>query len=332
MERKEKLIRILQLLETTDSKSPINATAIVDRLKNEYTVGDVDRRAVYRDIDMLIGCGYAIKQCHDKRLGWYMDSHPFEDWELKLMMDAVQQARCISLSDASGIREKLLTLTSKRGRTRFTHLIMPKSENKDQDESVGEYIETMLEAMFQGKKIEFQYTEMSNDMSRVIKGNGKIYKLSLYTIYWSNNNYYMIGAHDNHDGLTNYRLDRIANIKISSEDAIEAKDKVGVNPEKYIQEYIELSVNHFSGSKIKVEIEYEPTPAINNILYDFTDGDIYVYEHKDGHCRAVFEKSDSVTLTGWLMQYSGKIKVISPEKLKKEICDKIKEASQIYQC
>ena len=32
------------------------------------------------------------------------------------------------------------------------------------------------------------------------------------------------------------------------------------------------------------------------------------------------------------MQYSGKIKVISPEKLKEEIRDKIKEASQIYQC
>ena len=37
-ERKEKLIRVLQILETTDKKTPINATSIVEKLENEYNV------------------------------------------------------------------------------------------------------------------------------------------------------------------------------------------------------------------------------------------------------------------------------------------------------
>lgn len=53
-ERKEKLIRVLQILETTDKKTPINATSIVEKLENEYNVGKVDRRSIYRDIAMLI--------------------------------------------------------------------------------------------------------------------------------------------------------------------------------------------------------------------------------------------------------------------------------------
>lgn len=61
-ERKEKLIRVLQILETTDKKTPINATSIVEKLENEYNVGKVDRRSIYRDIAMLQSCGYKIEQ------------------------------------------------------------------------------------------------------------------------------------------------------------------------------------------------------------------------------------------------------------------------------
>ena len=40
------------------------------------------------------------------------------------MMDAVQQARCVSETEAADIREKLLKLTSNRGRSRFSHMML----------------------------------------------------------------------------------------------------------------------------------------------------------------------------------------------------------------
>ena len=110
--------------------------------------------------------------------------------------------------------------------------------------------------------------------------NGKVYKLNLYTIYWASNNYYLIGSHDNHDGLTHYRLDRILNLCISEEYAIDAKEKVGPNPESYIQNYIEESVNHFSGEVVRIEVEYKPDPVTNAILYDFAGKDIKVYKQE----------------------------------------------------
>lgn len=86
----------------------------------------------------------------------------------------------------------------------------------------------------------------------------------------------MIGAHDNHDGLTHYRLDRIINLDISDEYAIDAKEKIGQNPETYIQDYIEESVNHFSGESVRIEVEYKPDSVTNAILYDFAGNDIRV--------------------------------------------------------
>lgn len=330
-ERKEKIIRVLQVLQTTDKKTPINATQIVDKLENEYVIGKTDRRSIYRDVKMLQYCGYPIVQARDKKKGWYMDKHAFDDWEIKVMMDAVQQARCVSVEEAKNIREKLLDLTSNRGRSRFSHMMMPLPHNVEADRKIGEYIEIMLEAIFLHKKIEFQYTEINDKMEKVLRREGKIYKLNLYTIYWADNNYYLIGAHDNHDGLTSYRLDRVENLTMSDEYSIDAKEKIGPNPEKYIQDYIEKSVNHFDGKAMRIEIEYEPNQVANAILYDFVGNDVRVRKQTNGRCRAVFTKMNSVTLIGWFMQYANMFRVVGPEELKNELQGQLKKAINSYQ-
>lgn len=329
-ERKEKLIRVLQLLQSTDIKTPMNATQIVDKLENDYNVGSVDRRSIYRDVRLLQSCGYAIEQSKDKKMGWYMEKHAFEDWEIKIMMDAVQQARCVSVDEAKEIRERLLNLTSKRGRSRFSHMMMPVAGNADVDVKIGHYIETMLEAMFMHKKIEFQYTEVNDELKKVLRREGKKYVLNLYEIYWSDNNYYLIGSHDNHEGLTNYRLDRIENLEMSEEYAIDAKEKIGVNPELIIQKYIQESVNHFSGETIRIEVEYEPNQVTNAILYDFAGKNAKVKKLENGKCRAVFSKMDSVTLTGWFLQYASMFKVVEPERLRNNVRKELEEANMNY--
>ena len=167
-------------------------------------------------------------------------------------------------------------------------------------------------------------------MEKVLRKEGKMYQLNLYTIYWSDNNYYLIGSHDNHDGLTNYRLDRIENMSMSSEDAIPAEEKIGVNPELVIQNYIKKSVNHFSGDTIRIEVEYEPAPSTNAILYDFAGDGIRVRPLEKGKYKAVFKKMDSVTLVGWFVQYANRFKVISPESLKGKIIENLEQAQGIY--
>lgn len=330
VERKEKLIRVLQLLETTDENTPINASYIVDKHENEFTVGKTDRRSIYSDIKLLQSCGYKIKQAKDRRKGWYMEKHAFDDWEIKIMMDSIQQARCVSVKEAQNIRDKLLDLTSKRGRSRFAHMMLPLSCNMNVDTRIGEYIEIMLEAMFKHKKIEFQYTEINDKMEKVLRRDGKLYKLNLYTIYWSENNYYLIGSHDNHDGLTSYRLDRIENLTMSDEQAIDAEEKLGVNPEMIIRDFIQKSVNHFHGDTIRIEVEYEPNQVTNAILYDFAGDKVSVTKAENGKNRAVFKKMYSVTLIGWFMQYANMFQVVRPEELKNNIISNLDNARELY--
>ena len=59
-ERKEKLIRVLQIMQTTDEKTPLNATQIVKRLDTEYELEGVERKAYteillcFRIVDMTL--------------------------------------------------------------------------------------------------------------------------------------------------------------------------------------------------------------------------------------------------------------------------------------
>ena len=111
---KEKLIRVFQLFQTTDEKTPMNAVQVSQKLEEEYGMENVHRTSIYDDVRLLQSCGYPIKQAENSHKGWTM-----EDWEIKLMLDSVQQARCVSVHDANEIRNKLLNLTSQRGRSRL---------------------------------------------------------------------------------------------------------------------------------------------------------------------------------------------------------------------
>ena len=168
-------------------------------------------------------------------------------------------------------------------------------------------------------------------MKRVLRREGKLYTLSLYTIYWSENNYYLIGGHDRYGGLLSYRLDRIENLVMLDETAIPAEEKVGPNPELFIQEYIQKSVDHFSGDPIRIEVEYIPDRTTNAILYDFTGGDLRVQKMENGRCRAIFSKMNSVTLTGWFLQHADMFRVLRPVELREEIVERIARAWEEYE-
>lgn len=329
-ERKEKLIRVLQIMQKTDPRSPLNASQIVERLANEYDLVEVDRRSIYRDMVLLQDCGYPIEQCDDKRKGWYMKKHTFEDWEVKVMLDAVCQARCISSDEASKLKEKLLTLVSERGRSRLSHLMVPKSGNSKESQNLGKNIEIMIEAMHQKKKIEFQYTELDDKLKRVLRLDGYFYKLNLYTICWDSNNYYLIGNHDKYDNLTHYRLDRIENMKISELPATPAEEKIGANPEMKIQEYIERSVSQFSGDKVRITLEYTPNQTNNGIIHDFAGEDILMKKTKDGKVQISFVKLNSPTLVAWLIQNANRFKVVAPDTIKEQVINQLHESLNLY--
>lgn len=326
-ESKLKLLKIIEILKDTDEHCTLTAPEICKKLE-AYGI-TTERKSVCRDINLLIDSGYKIKLCNDKRKGYYMSKHEFDDWELKIMLDAVWQAKCITYENTKLLSEKLITQSSKRGQRRLKRIVTIVNKNKSKDSYAKEYIETLIEAMFLERKVSFQYTSRDKHMQRKLRYDGYEYKVSPYTVVWQNETYYLICNIEKYNRLSNFRLDRMENLKICAEDVIRNPvDILGENTSIKIQEYIDTSINHFSGEMIQLKLECKEEDM--NILYDLAGENVRVKELNDDKLLVSFNIQDSVGLINWLMQYTKMFKVIEPVEVRENLINRLQDALNQY--
>ena len=106
---KEKLIRVLQLFQTTDEKTPMNAVQVSQKLEEEYGMENVHRTSIYDDVRLLQSCGYPIKQAENSHKGWYMEKYLLEE-EDKLpfeLSDLIGYSVLDELTGETGVVEQV---------------------------------------------------------------------------------------------------------------------------------------------------------------------------------------------------------------------------------
>lgn len=70
MESKIKLLKVLDIMNTTDQSHPLTASKICQLLNKEGI--DAERKSICRDINTLIKHGYKIVLCADNKKGYYL--------------------------------------------------------------------------------------------------------------------------------------------------------------------------------------------------------------------------------------------------------------------
>jgi hypothetical protein len=111
---KEKLLYILDILKKTDEQHPVNTVEILRKLENKGLVAE--RKSIARDISVLREAGYSIISCDELKKGFYMTDQPFEDYELKMLADAIAGAKFLTEQDTENLLEKLTQLATPTGR------------------------------------------------------------------------------------------------------------------------------------------------------------------------------------------------------------------------
>jgi len=325
-ESKLKLLRVLDILNLTDEAHPLTANQIADRLK-AFDI-DAERRSVCRDITTLCDAGYDIELSADNKKGYFMASRTFEDWELKIMIDAVIGAKFLTPSATEKIIKKITDLTGEESRKTLKRTtLFDMSSSRGRNSSVSINIDTVLKAIRQGLKIRFQYTYTEADMSTGFRKSGKSYILSPYTLVWHNERYYVIGNYEKYDNLGAYRLDRMKNAEITKEPAREAEKLLGANSDLKIMEYVRESMYEYGGEKIHLTLEFEK-PYIDDIA-DYFGKDTRIKKSGDKY-RATVEVLNGDGLYYWLLQYGLHVRVISPESVIEELKKSLKTMLKEY--
>lgn len=213
--QKAKLLYILQILkEQSDEENPITMHRILESLGALEIPSE--RKSVYRDIELLKDCGYQIEfKKTGLGGGYYLKNREFELAELKLLVDAVQASRFITVGKSRELIGKLEKFAGKEGARQLKRQVYVSNRIKTDNESIYHNVDSIHRAMQEGVQITFAYLEWDILGKLRPRKGGKIYQASPWGLLWNDENYYMVAYDKEAEKIKHYRVDKMGSIGLT---------------------------------------------------------------------------------------------------------------------
>lgn len=271
------IMNILDILRRyTDAEHRLSQKDIVEILKTEYDMV-ADRKSIKRNIQSLIEFGYDINFSEALRMipnkdgeleesyilsDFYLE-RDFSDSELRFLIDGLLFSKHIPYSQCKELVGKLEGLSNQYFKSRVRY-IKTLPDNSPNNRQLFYTIEILDEAISKGKQVSFNYNHFEADkkLHPAINDDGSVkeYIINPYQIAATNGRYYLICNYDKYDNVSNYRLDRITNIKLL-DTPVKSQSKVkglenGFNLPKHMAEHLYMfSPTRKVISKIGIKID-----------------------------------------------------------------------------
>ena len=319
METKPRILYLLRILEQyTDEEHPLTTKQLIDKLQDEYGIS-AHRTTLSKDIAALQEFGVDIVTVHSTQSKYFIGSRKFELPELKLLIDAVESSRFITAKKSESLIRKIHTLTSQGQVSKLRRNNYVVDRIKPDNEQIYYIVDTINDAINEGKQISFQYYDYSGLKKKVLKNKGEIYKLSPYKLLWSGDYYYVIGYSEKKGKVINFRVDRIAAAPtILSENAIPVPKDFDL--ENFTKEVFFM----FSGDEVEVDLQCDN--SLMKTMIDRFGENVKTLAYDMTSFRLITEVSVSPTFFGRVFGFDGKVKILGPKNVKEQYYKMISEA------
>ena len=214
--QKFKILYLMKmLLERTDPAHIITMQEILAELDRQEI--PAERKSIYHDIETLRQFGLDIGVKKDPPAGYYLASREFELSELKILVDAVQASRFITVEKSRELIHKLEKLSSRQEALQLQRQVYVTSRVKTMNQSVYSNVDKIHEAMSADSGITFQYFAWTAEKKPKMKRDGVLYCVSPWCLTWEDENYYLL-AYDGSAGKVKfYRVDKMLSIGLNGE-------------------------------------------------------------------------------------------------------------------
>jgi len=323
--QKLKLLYILEMFRReSDEDHPISSNDIVFLLEKKGVTSE--RKSIYRDVCALREFGLDVIETRIPKRGWFLASREFELAEVRLLVDAVQNARFITPKKTNELTVKLQALVSDYQARNFGRKSLMGKRVKYSNEEILYSINSIHSAICNKKKISFKYSHRTIKNGAKTTTPSKEYVVSPFAMTWVNDHYYLIGNTDRHP-VAHFRLDRIKKVNILCDKAESFRDVTEYKDFFDVSDYVSKSVNMFSGELIKMQARcgIKVTEIIldyfgDNVTVKSSDSDTFTFE---------VEVAQSRGLVSWIMSIET-LEVLEPAGLREMIADRVNELNKIY--
>lgn len=314
--QKLKILYLMEfLLKNTDEEHPALMRDIIEYLE-QCGVG-AERKSVYSDIEGLKIFGLDIISTPK---GYFVGERDFELPEVKMLVDCVSASKFITEKKSEKLIKKIESLASRHEGYQLQRQVFIADRVKVANEEIYRSVDTLHDAINEKKKVVFKYFEYGTDKKKKYRNDGNDYVVSPYSLTVSDENYYLISHYPKHEALTNFRVDRMTDIRVSDEKCEKIESVMGENFS--IGEYAKKVFSMYGGENVRVELLCE-NKMMNPIIDKFGE-EVFVQKADDEHFTACVNVNISPTFFAWVFTFEGKIKITSPEKVKEQFGKMIK--------
>ena len=313
------IIYLYEILKKySDEKHILSTDDIRRKLRNVYGV-DMERRAIYRNIEALRDLGIEIDGYTDNREGYYLVDRMFEISDVRLLCDAVASSDIISSDISRSIMEKLIDTQSVYESNMLKRLIYVKDSYKKVNGSLFYNLDLLNVAINQGIKVSIREITVNYDMDSVVSAEEII--ISPYATCWAAGEYYLIVKQEGEKNLSHFRVSRISNIKLL-ERPIEMFFG-GINPEEYAQKYIINKGEYRLGYDLEIKLD-----LWEDVVETF--GENISVKGKSGDMIRIRINTIHSKIFDYITSNLGKCVVVGPKNFKDEIRNYIYDAYGMY--
>ena len=339
--KKMLIMNILDILKKyTDENHRLSQKEIMDILEQEYDM-KAERKAIKRNLIKKIDSGYDIEYSESIRMNkngeeetfytdWYLERN-FSDAELRLLIDSLLFSKHIPYSQCKELIGKLEGLSNRYFKSRVEH-ILTLPDNVPENTQLFYTIEVLDKAITKGQQVLLHYNEYGTDKQMHPRRRSdravREYVINPYQMAAVNGKYYLICNYDKYDDVSNYRLDRITDIKMLDTPVKPMKLvkglENGLNLPKHMAEHIYM----FTGESVPVV--FKAKRYLLTELFDWFGKDMQFLEETENEV-TVRVNVNLEAMRKWALQYAVHVKVVSPKKLVDMVKEDIKNAMEQYE-
>ena len=310
--QKIKLLKLLELLrQETDEQHPLTTMDICNRLG---AMGiSCERRTLSKDVALLNEQGYEVMwRWVGKEKGYYIEDRSFSIPELKILIDAIQASSFITEKKTADLIGKIANLGGSHRAELLQGNVVCFNTRKHSNESIYYNVSSLEDALQHQKKVLFRYFDLDERGQKVYRREGHRYVVEPVALVFNEDNYYLVVYSSRHDSTANYRVDRMDHVEVLS-DAVSEK---AISLRGGVAEYTEQAFKMYGGTPTDIVIEFDN--QLIGAVYDKFGEDTQMMRSGENKCIATVKVQISPTFWGWLFQFAGLMKVISPDNVIEE--------------
>lgn len=315
------VMRILQ--DETDAEHGLSLRQIIERL-NDYGI-QAERKGLYRDIEALREFGFDIQTFQRNPVQYAIVRRDFTLSELMLLVDAVESCKFLTSRQSRALTTNLKLLVNDHERALLDRRIHVPGRITSKSDSVFSSIDSLHDAMRRKLKVEFMYYKYGLDGKRFATHDGKPHLVTPVGITFADGYYYLTAWNDDHECMTEYRIDRMEKLRVSDERSTRNE---------------QITHHEFEGEEHELFGRFGGEPVTATLLVDGDKVEIIMdrfgdsaewYKYDDETAKAVVKVRKSEQFFGWIAGLGGTVRIHGPKSLKKDYCDYLSSLIEIEQ-